>query len=197
MKPTLKLKDLIQQGETTISATSTLIGQEMVAVDCSEVESLTEEELTQLFSAIPDSWDFLELAEVFDLDTFSKTIAQQFSALLDLRHGRLAQTPQPTAEPKEKNQALDIFKLRDEVIGDYRNYIESFLEIRDRRVEEFVQKELDKGYLWKDPLIQINPAYKKSADIDTLIKEGILHPECKKYFPGFHFYYHQEQAFLM
>jgi superfamily II DNA/RNA helicase len=91
--------------------------------------------------------------------------------------------------------ALDIFKLRDEVIGDYRTYIESFLAIKDPRVEEFVKQELDKGYLWRDPLIQINPAYKKSADIDTLIAENILHPDCRKYFPDFRFYYHQEHAF--
>ena len=195
MKPTFKLKDLIQQGESAIAATSTLIGQGMVAVDCSEVESLTEEQITQLFSCIPDTWDFVELAEVFDTDTFSETIAEQFSELLNHRHGRVESNPSTISEQKEANKALDIFKLRDEVIGDYRNYIESFLEIRDRRVAEFVQQELDKGYLWRDPLIQINPAYKKGADIDALINGGILHSECKKYFPGFHFYYHQEQAF--
>ena len=204
MKPTFKLKDLIQQGESAITqcqpegliaATSTLIGQGMVAIDCSEVESLTEEQLTQLFSGIPDNWDFIELAEVFDIDTFSDTLAQQFSEYCDRKHGRIDLTPSPSPDRRGEQKALDIFKLRDEVIGDYRNYIESFLEIRDRRIEEFVKQELDRGHLWRDPLIQINPAYKKGADIDALINEGILHSECKKYFPGFHFYYHQEQAF--
>ena len=214
MKPIFKLKDLIQQGSSAIAATSTLIGQGMVAIDCSEVESLTEEQLTQLFSGIPDNWDFIELAEVFDTNTFSDTLAQQFSEWCDRRHGRqphpqplrLGQLPDASYADAgsdrssqergvREQKALDIFKLRDEVIGDYRNYIESFLEIRDRRVAEFVRQELDKGYLWRDPLIQINPAYKKGADIDALINEGILNSECKKYFPGFHFYYHQEQAF--
>ena len=96
---------------------------------------------------------------------------------------------------REEQKALDIFKLRDEVISDYRNYIESFLEIRDRHVAEFVQQELDEGYLWSDPLVQINPAYKQGAAINALIDEGILHSECKKYFPNFRFYYHQEQSF--
>lgn len=195
MKPIFKLKDLIQQGESAIAATSTLIGQGMVAVDCSEVELLTEEQITQLFSGIPDSWDFVELSEVFDTDTFSQTIAEQFSELLNSRHGRVESNPSPISEQKEANKALDIFKLRDEVIGDYRNYIKSFLEIKDPRIEQFIKQELDNGHLWRDPLIQINPAYKKSADIDTLVKEGILDSQCKQYFPGFHFYYHQEQAF--
>jgi superfamily II DNA/RNA helicase/very-short-patch-repair endonuclease len=197
MKPTIKLKDLIQQDINAIAQYSQLIGQGMMAVDCSEVESLTEEQLSQLFSGIPDTWDFVELAEVFDTDTFNETIAQQFSELLDRRHGRQPH-PQPLSSEErgvKEQKALDIFKLRDEVIGDYRNYIESFLEIRDRRVDEFVKQELDNGHLWRDPLIQINPAYKKSADIDTLVKDGILDSQCKQYFPGFHFYYHQEQAF--
>ncbi|MGK7898542.1 MAG: DEAD/DEAH box helicase, partial [Xenococcus sp. (in: cyanobacteria)] len=195
MKPTIKLKDLIQQGENAIAQYSQLIGQGMMAVDCSEVESLTEEQLSQLFSGIPDTWDFVELAEVFDSDTFSETIAQQFSELLDRRHGRIDLTPSPSPQKRGEQKALDIFKLRDEVIGDYRNYIESFLEIKDPKIEQFIKQELDNGHLWRDPLIQINPAYKRSADIDTLVKDGILDSQCKQYFPAFHFYYHQEQAF--
>ena len=96
MKPILKLKDLIQQGETAIAATSTLIGQGMVAIDCSDVESLTEEQFSQLFSGIPDSWDFVELAEVFDANTFSDTLAQQFSEYCDQRHGKADLTPSPS-----------------------------------------------------------------------------------------------------
>lgn len=61
----------------------------IVAIDCSDVESLTEEQLSQLFSSIPDSWDFVELAEVFNTDTFSNTLAQQFSEYCDRRHGRV------------------------------------------------------------------------------------------------------------
>lgn len=197
IKPTIKLKDLIQQENSAIAQYSQLIGQGMMAVDCSEVEFLTAEQITQLFSGIPDSWDFVELAEVFDTDSFSQTIAEQFSGLLNRRHGRQPH-PQPLSSEErvvKKQKALDIFKLRDQVIGDYRNYIESFLEIKDSRIKQFIKQELDNGHLWRDPLIQINPAYKKSADIDTLVKEGILDSQCKQYFPGFHFYYHQEQAF--
>jgi len=80
--------------------------------------------------------------------------------------------------------SFNIFSFRDEIIEDYRNYIESFLKIRDPKVEQFVKTELDKGYLWKDPLIQINPPYKRSATISQLIQENILHSECARYFPG-------------
>lgn len=48
---------------------------------------------------------------------------------------------------------LDIFNLRDEVIADYRRYIESFLKIRDPFVSAFVDRELEQGELWRDPLV--------------------------------------------
>jgi hypothetical protein len=109
-------------------------------------------------------------------------LAQQFSEYCDRRHGRVTFISDTTLAPKkefEENQALDIFNLRDSAIGDYRRYIESFLKIRDSKVKEFVTTELDKGQLWKDPLIQLNPAYKRSAKIDSLISEEILHPDCR------------------
>ncbi len=96
--------------------------------------------------------------------------------------------------------ALDIFKFRNEVIGDYRRYIESFLKINDPKIKEFVDKELEQGKLWSDPLVQLNPTYKKGATVTQLVQQGVLNPECDRYFSKngkpFHFYYHQEQAFL-
>jgi superfamily II DNA/RNA helicase len=97
--------------------------------------------------------------------------------------------------PTNNQQFLDIFQLKEEVLNDYRQYIESFLKIRDPKVREFVNQELDKGQLWPNPLIQLNPAYETGAEISTLINENILHPECDRYFSQFRFYRHQEQAF--
>jgi ATP-dependent helicase YprA (DUF1998 family) len=91
---------------------------------------------------------------------------------------------------------LDIFALRNQIIDDYHRYIESFLNIRDRKVKAFVDGELAKGELWQDPLIQLNPAYQKGASISELIDRDILHPDCSKYFHGFQFYQHQAQAFV-
>ncbi len=113
------------------------------------------------------------------------------------RRSQNSQDPTPDSQGKTPNssKSLDIFQLRNEVIDDYRQYIESFLKIRDIRVREFVNQELDKGQLWPNPLIQLNPAYQSGGEITTLINEGILHPKCDRYFSGFRFYRHQEQAF--
>jgi ATP-dependent helicase YprA (DUF1998 family) len=91
---------------------------------------------------------------------------------------------------------LDIFDLRNQIIDDYHNYIDSFLNIRDRQVKAFVDAELKQGKLWQDPLIQLNPAYKRGASIAELIASEVLHPDCGKYFRNFQFYHHQSQAFL-
>jgi hypothetical protein len=198
MKLPIKLQDLLQQNQSAIEATSTLIAQGMVILDCTGVESVGDEQFKQLFSGIPQTWDFLKLQEVLDANTLTATFTEQ------LQQKFSAATPQSTtserASSSDRQKSLDIFNLRDEIIGDYRSYIESFLKIRDPKVKEFVDRELDRGELWSNPLVQLNPSYKVGSSVTDLIKQGILHPDCSRYFSKggkpFQFYYHQEQAFL-
>ncbi|BAU65865.1 hypothetical protein STA3757_32600 [Stanieria sp. NIES-3757] len=195
MKLPVKLQELLAQNQSAIAATSTLIAQEMVILDATGIDSLTPEQLEQILGNLPKTWDFNRLKTIYNADTISDNLERQLAEWCNLRQEKQPQPKLILKDKAEEKKALDIFKLRDEVIGDYRNYLESFLEIRDRHIADFVKQELDKGYLWSDPLVQINPAYKQGAAINALIDEGILHSDCKKYFPGFRFYYHQEQAF--
>ncbi len=77
---------------------------------------------------------------------------------------------------------MDAFEIRRQLIEDYANYVQSFINIRDRRISECVQSELDSGLLWPDPLIQLNPAFEAGDSIDSLVAEGILHEECSRIF---------------
>ena len=203
MKLPVNLQELLTQNPEAIAPIKALFIQEMVIIDATGIDSLDASKLEQILGNIPETWDFNRLKSIFNADTVSESLEQQLiewcapqsESLQDRRQGKQTQPKLILRDKIEEKKALDIFKLRDEVIGDYRNYIESFLEIKDPKIEQFIKQELDNGHLWRDPLIQINPAYKKSADIDTLVKDGILDSQCKQYFPGFHFYYHQEQAF--
>lgn len=104
MKPPLKLQDLLQQGESAIAATSILIGQGILSLDCAGVESLTAVQLTQLFASIPETWDFTELGEVFDPSTLTDAFAQQ---LLEWTNKRLGIEPETTAHlPSPSPQTL-------------------------------------------------------------------------------------------
>ncbi len=53
---------------------------------------------------------------------------------------------------------MDVFVLRDRLVDDYRAYAESFMAIRDERIADHVRQDLDRGLLWPDPPLQLNPS---------------------------------------
>ena len=77
---------------------------------------------------------------------------------------------------------MQIFEFRNEVVADYRKYIESFISIADPRIRQKVDQELQGGLLWRDPLVQINPNFTPGKKIDDLIAEQLLHPEFGRIF---------------
>lgn len=198
MKIAVKLQELLQQPETGILTISTLLAQKLGIIDCTGVHSVTTEQLNLIFTSIPKEWD-VELKEIFDPSTLTDTFTTQLSQYIDQRLGRTPKQSSITNYKPQTANYLDIFNFRNEIIGDYRRYIESFLKIRDPKVKAFVDQELDKGQLWTDPLIQLNPTYKKGATVTELVQQKVLHPNCEQYFSKnskpFTFHYHQKQAF--
>jgi ATP-dependent helicase YprA (DUF1998 family) len=77
---------------------------------------------------------------------------------------------------------MNVFKLRSTLIKDYSSYISSFIRIRDQRIKEYVDDSIERGLLWPDPLIQLNPTFEPGSFIDDLCNEGILLSECKRIF---------------
>ena len=73
---------------------------------------------------------------------------------------------------------MDVFDLRNDIIGDYGAYVRSFLTIKDERIRRLVQEEMDGGFLWPDPLIQLNPSFEVGETLQGLIDNGELHSEC-------------------
>jgi hypothetical protein len=77
---------------------------------------------------------------------------------------------------------VDVFSLRNNVIGDYGTYVRSFLTIKDERIRRLVQEEMDGGFLWPDPLIQLNPSFEAGETLQELVDNGELHAECLSIF---------------
>jgi len=77
---------------------------------------------------------------------------------------------------------MDIFEFRNALVGDYAQYISSFITIRDEAIKGKVEESFSNGLLWPDPLIQLNPAFERGGLIDELVGDGTLHPECSKIF---------------
>ncbi|MEH2392917.1 MAG: DEAD/DEAH box helicase [Nostoc sp.] len=201
MKITIKLHELLQQPENAILPISNLLGQKLALLNCTGVVAVTPEQLTLLFTGIPQNWDIQEIEEIFEFSTIPQTFNYQLREWIDQRLGRTNhQIPaKSNSSSSTHSQFLDIFNFRNEVIGDYRRYIESFLKIRDEKVKTFVDSELEKGQLWTDPLVQLNPKYRPGASVTTLVQQRVLHPDSTRYFSqygeAYSFHSHQKQAF--
>jgi ATP-dependent helicase YprA (DUF1998 family) len=77
---------------------------------------------------------------------------------------------------------MNVFEFRDRVIADYGAYIKSFISIRDGRIRERVETDLEGGLLWPEPRIGLNPAFAEGAWIDELVQQKVLHSECARIF---------------
>jgi len=77
---------------------------------------------------------------------------------------------------------MNVFDLRDRLVGDYARYTRSFIKIADTRISEKVDSELNAGAFWPEPLLQLNPTFLPGGTIDALVADDKLHPECRRIF---------------
>lgn len=77
---------------------------------------------------------------------------------------------------------MDVFKLRSRLVQDFGDYVQSFIEIRDERIDRFVDRELSEGLFWPDPLIQLNPSFEPGGFLEELCDQSLLVGECRKIF---------------
>ena len=77
---------------------------------------------------------------------------------------------------------VDIFDIHGQVIDDYRSFTSSFVDVRDRRIKEFVQKQFDSGAQWPQPWLSLNPSFESGGSVASLVEQGLLHPENERIF---------------
>ncbi len=77
---------------------------------------------------------------------------------------------------------MNVFDLHGRLIEDYHSYVSSFIQIKDERIRDKVDQEIDDGLLWPSPLVQLNPSFETGGLVRDLVAEGILHPECERVF---------------
>ena len=78
--------------------------------------------------------------------------------------------------------ALDVFQLREQVVDEYRGYVQSFVNVHDPRIDDFVHGRLEAGELWPDAVLQLNPAFEMDQTMSELAAEGILRSETAEFF---------------
>jgi superfamily II DNA/RNA helicase len=92
---------------------------------------------------------------------------------------------------------MNIFDFHKWLIEEYKSYIESFLNIKDPFIRDFVKKTLNDNYFWPEPSIQFNPNFESAEPLSYYIENGILHPEFRFIFEGYNLYRHQIEAIAL
>lgn len=77
---------------------------------------------------------------------------------------------------------MDVFSLREQIIRDYSCYTQSFLQIRDQTIANYIENELQNGKFWPSPLAQLSPAYEPAENVAELVDAKVLHPDCARIF---------------
>ncbi|MCP4607530.1 MAG: DEAD/DEAH box helicase [Planctomycetes bacterium] len=77
---------------------------------------------------------------------------------------------------------MDVFGIREKLVKDYADYVRSFIRISDDDIRNHVDASLEKGLLWPDPLVQLNPSFEPGEFIDQLVEQDVLHHECRPIF---------------
>ena len=57
------------------------------------------------------------------------------------------------------NQAADIFEIHKQIIQEYKDFVESFINIKDEKIKNIVKTEIAEGKFWPEPLLQFNPSF--------------------------------------
>jgi ATP-dependent helicase YprA (DUF1998 family) len=96
---------------------------------------------------------------------------------------------------------MDAFALRDRIVDDYKSFATSFTTIFAEDIRQQVDAIYAQGRFWPEPLIQINPSYRRSKTVGELVASGMLKPGCAEIFQEtgepLVLYKHQEQAIAL
>ena len=77
---------------------------------------------------------------------------------------------------------MNVFGLRDRLVDDYADFTRSFVNVRDEKIAERVEQELQEGLLWPDPIVQLNPAFESGGLIADAVVAGLIDPRCEAIF---------------
>lgn len=89
---------------------------------------------------------------------------------------------------------MNILKLYDRLKSSYKDYIGSFVSIKDERIEQEVSQSIQDERLWPKALVQFNPNFEKGIGVTEMIAKGLpIHPDLGLFFNN-PFYKHQQEA---
>jgi hypothetical protein len=105
-------------------------------------------------------------------------------------------------------KSMDVFSLREAVVGEYKNFATSFTTIFAEDIRKKIEAIYASNRYWPEPLIQLNPRYRSVTTVQRLVEQGQLHPGCADIFrinrskerprgESLPLYKHQEEAIAL
>ena len=76
----------------------------------------------------------------------------------------------------------NVFDFRDQLVAEYSSFSRSFSKIAASDISTKVEQEYVEGRYWPEPLIQINPNYRRSNTVQQLAAKGVLSAACSELF---------------
>lgn len=62
----------------------------------------------------------------------------------------------------------DVFDFRDQLISEYSRFLRSFVKIAAADIKNEIECQYTNGRYWLEPLVQINPNYKRKGTVQLL-----------------------------
>lgn len=95
----------------------------------------------------------------------------------------------------------NIFDLHNDILTDYKLYIDSFINIADKDIRDKVREDFDSGNLYPEPLVQFNPSFESGGKVEDLVNNGVLVREFNNIFydetgSSWSIYKHQAEAII-
>jgi len=91
-------------------------------------------------------------------------------------------------------QSIDIFSIHQKIMDDYKHFVSSFINVKDEKIREVVESEINQGKFWPEPLIQFNPSFEIGETAEALCRKGILHADLAHIFKNYDLFRHQVEA---
>ena len=79
--------------------------------------------------------------------------------------------------------AMDVFKVHEQVIADYRAFTSGFVEVRDPRIKAYVEQQFAEGVQWPDPWVGLNPSFASGGSVPELVARGPAAPRVRADLP--------------
>lgn len=157
-------------------------------LDFTGVTRVPDAFLPDLLAVILERRDPAALATLIDLGTMSPEVQTSFMQAMFMSSNRpqpstaapatTANQSRPSTTPKpDDDSPMNPFQVLRRVQEDYKAYVQTFQQIQNPDIREWVLQRIENGtLLWKPPYVELSRPFARGERLEDLVTEGLLHP---------------------